>query len=145
MVNVTDEALVMQVVTCYFPRWSLGIEDMEEDDGSTIGGGVGKRGGAVKGEKNTGTRTIHIYNNYVGRAKETRASRFADLWDKKLKEEADAQHVLESMEKERIVGQDQENDTPVMKTGFDMDLHDGRFGGETEEDGDATVVTATAV
>ena len=31
MVNITDEALVMQVVKYYFPRWDKGEEVQEEE------------------------------------------------------------------------------------------------------------------
>ena len=82
MVNPTDEALIMQVVTCYFPRWDSG-QEMDEEDSA----------GAKKGEKNTGARTMKIYYNYMAKFKDARKSRFVGLWDKKLREEAINQHL----------------------------------------------------
>ena len=73
MVNPTDEALIMQVVSYYFPRWDDGID--EED-----------LAGAKKGEKNTCARTMKLYYNYMKKFKETRSSEFAGRWDKKLRE-----------------------------------------------------------
>jgi hypothetical protein len=141
MVNPTDEALVMQVVNCYFPRWALGIETVD-DDGETIVGGTGKRsGGAVKGEKNTGSRTIEIFSEYVAKFKSARQSEFAELWDRKLQEQAINHHVLEILEKEKVIEEEREPETAVRQDNFDVDLIDGCFGGDMEEDEVATVIT----
>ena len=65
MVNVSDEALVMQVVKYYFPRWDK-LEDMVEEDDGTGGGGVGKQVcGPKRGERNTGSRTIKHSTNML--------------------------------------------------------------------------------
>ena len=146
MVNTTDEALVMQVVTCYFPRWALG-KDVEDDDDETHGGGVGKRsGGAQKGEKNTGSRTIHIFANYNKKFKEARNSKFSDEWDKKLQKEAINQHILETIEKDKDVEHKNEDESPIVRSGFDVDMVNGCFDEYLEDDGvEETGTTVTPV
>ena len=59
--------------------------------------------------------------------------------------EAIAQHVLELIEKEKAVEQEKENESPIQKSGFDMDLNDGGFDGDMDDNELATVVTATEV
>ena len=141
MVNVTDEALVMQVVTFYFPRWAAGKE-MGEDDGETLGGGEGKQiGGPQKGETNTATRTIQTFARYCGTFKEARNSRFAAAWDMKLKEEAIKQNALEEIEKERKLVKDTGDGSPIMSKGFDMDIIDGCFDEEMVDDEQVETVT----
>jgi hypothetical protein len=145
MVNVTDEALVMQVVTYYFPRWTLGIETLEED-GETVVSGVGKRGGgAVKGERNTGAKTVQIFSEYVAKFKKTRQSKFAELWDKKLQDAALKQHVLELLEKEKEMERENESESAVEKNSFDVDLVEGCFDGVMEDDEMATVITSEEI
>jgi hypothetical protein len=142
LVNITDEALVMQVVTNYFPRWTLGIETLDEE-GETIVVGAGKRiGGAVKGEKNTGSRTMEVYSNYAAKFKKTRNTEYTELWDKKLREAAIKQNILEVMEKEAIAEGEREPGSAVEKDNFDVDLMNGCFDGDVEEDEVGTVVTA---
>jgi hypothetical protein len=145
MVNTTDEALVMQVVTCYFPRWALG-EEVDDDD-ETHGGGVGKRsGGAKKGEKNTGSRTIHIFAKYNKKFKEARNSKFSGKWDEKLQNEAINQHELETIEKEKNVEHEKEDESPIVNGGFDVDMINGCFDNYLEDDGvEETGTTVTPV
>ena len=145
MVNVTDEASVMQVVNCYFPRWVLG-KDMEDEDDEASGVGVGKlRAGAKKGERNTGAKTIGIYSKYLRKFKEARTSKFAILWDKKLQEEAIKQHLLEVIEKDKMKEATSTDKQVSAGVGFDLDICNGCFdvGGmeEYEETDTATVVT----
>jgi hypothetical protein len=144
LVNISDEALVMLVVSGYFPRWALGVEDNDDDENA--GGGVGKRQcGAVKGEKNTGTRTIDVFRGYAAKCQKAQSSQYAALWDERLKEQAIDQHVQELMEKEKVREQDEENDSPVVNSGFDMDLNDGCFDGDMENSDTLSQVTPSEI
>ena len=59
MVNITDEALVMQVVKYYFPRWDKGEEvlgeERSEDSNDLDSNDIGSKcsGGAEKGKRMT--------------------------------------------------------------------------------------------
>ena len=59
VVNVTDEALVMQVVRYYFPRWDKGEVSVDEDESEeSTEAGSKRSGGAEKGERLTCSRTV---------------------------------------------------------------------------------------
>jgi hypothetical protein len=61
-VNISDEALVLQVVKYYFPRWDSGEEIGEEDDSEeSKRGGSKQSGGEAKGERVTCSRTAATF------------------------------------------------------------------------------------
>ena len=88
---------------------------------------------AIKGGRNTGYQTIHVYYEYCAKFKEARNSNFAILWDNKLKQEAIKQHLLENTEKEKNVAQEENSKCAIVGTGFGMDLCDGVFDGDMGE------------
>jgi hypothetical protein len=48
---------------------------------------------------------------------------------------------LEILEKEKVIEEEREPETAVRQDNFDVDLIDGCFGGDMEEDEVATVIT----
>ena len=133
MVNVTDEALVMQVVKFYFPRWDKG-EDVLEEEGSQDSNDVGSKQscGAEKGERLTCSRTARTFYDYCRKVKAARDSDFTVLWDTKLQSEAIQKDREDMDEKERNRRDEdfgKENSAGNEAAVFDADLINGCFGG----------------
>ena len=129
MVNATDEALVMLVAKCYFPRWDKG-EEMGKDDGSEEGT-VGSKhsGGAEKGERLTCSRTARTFYDYCRKVSAARQSPFKEMWDARLQGEVikqlqDEMEHEDKREKEagKITGK-------VGGDSNDADMMNGCFGG----------------
>ena len=140
--NVTDEALVMQVVLCYFPRWNseYGLVQRNSDK---VGGGVGRQiGGAKKGRRQTGCRTMDFYEEYCAKFQKVKTSRLGELWDTRLQEEAINQHQREMEENIKSDDREQGCTMPIHSTGFAMDICNGCFDGEIEESDETIEGTA---
>ena len=145
MVNISDEALVMQVVMYYFPRWK-NQQIVEEDDGECSEIRGGKRiCGPKRGERNTGSTTVKTFYEYLKKFKNTRDSEYKGVWDKKLQDVANAQHRLELCEKERLLGDEMgDESTDNINTNFDLDFCDGCFDGDIgNDDGQETQTVVT--
>ena len=102
MVNVSDEALVMQVVRYYFPRWDKGevvVEEKEIEDSSEIGSR--HSGGAEKGERLTCSRTSSAFYDYCRKVKAARESLFRTKWDEPLQGVALERHKEEMEDEEK--------------------------------------------
>ena len=97
MVNVSDEALVMQVVKYYFPCWDKG-EEVVEENGSEESSEIGSRhsGGAEKGERFTCSRTLSVFYDFCRKVKAARESWFKTNWDERLHGEAIKWHKEET-------------------------------------------------
>ena len=93
MVNVTDEALVMQVVQNYSPRWDKG-EEIGEEDRSDESSEIGSKrsSGQEKWEILTCAKTASSFYDYCRKVKAARESLFRTKWDEKLQGEAIKQH-----------------------------------------------------
>lgn len=119
MTTASDEALVLQVVKHYFPRWEKeaalrgqdngrGSEDVDEGssnyDASTIRDSRGNRKGAQKGERNTCVRTKAVFYGYYAKVKQCRVSLHKDAWD-----QATRQVAIERYKKELKGGEDGES------------------------------------
>jgi hypothetical protein len=144
MVNPTDEALVMQVVRFYFPRWDKG-EEVVEEDGSEESSELSSKhsGGAEKGEKLTCSRTASAFYDYCRKVQTARESSFRAKWDEKLRGEAIKRHKEELEEEERIENESgKENKADEVSTTFDADMMNGCWGGIYEDD---ELPTATTV
>lgn len=138
MVNITDEALVMQVAKFYFPRWDKGEEVLEGEgseesndaDSTCIGSKHG--GGAKKGETSTCSRTTRVFYDYCRKVITARESSFCAMWDERLKGEAIRQDKAEMDEEERRRqledGEKEINAGNVHKV-FDADMMNGYWGG----------------
>ena len=133
VVNITDEALVMQVVKFYFPRWDKG-EDVLDEEGSGDSNDVSSKqgGGAEKGEKLTCARTASTFYEYCGKVKAARASSFKEMWDTKLQGAA-IKKDREDMDEEdrRLREEDVDKDIRAGSEAhvYDADLINGCFGG----------------
>jgi hypothetical protein len=133
MVNVSDEALVMQVVKYYFPRWDKG-EEVVEENGSEESSEIGSRhsGGAEKGERLTCSRTSSAFYDYCRKVKDARESPFRTKWDEKLQGVAIRRHK-EEMEDEEIKKREdatsKESNAENGRRIFDADMVNGCWGG----------------
>jgi hypothetical protein len=105
-VNITDEALIMQVVKHYVPKWDK-LVSAEGENSSFAGGEEGGRsedgknkraGGAVKGDINTCVKQKACYYEYCIKVQQARSSKFSEKWDVRLKEEA-LKRMMEQEEK----------------------------------------------
>ena len=131
LVNISDEALVMQVVKFYFPRWDRGEEEVEDDEseeGSTIGSK--HSGGAEKGERLTCSRTASAFYGYCRKVKAARESSFKTKWNEKLQGEVIKQHkkVMEEERRKREERDDnaeKENDGGIGSEMLDADMVNG--------------------
>ena len=131
MVNVTDEALVMQIVRLYFPRWDKGEDTGDEIDSEKTHESSSKRsGGAEKGQRLTCSRTARTFYDYCRKVNETRESTFKVMWDERLKCEAIKQHQAE-MDEENRSREENGSDNIVDGTSsvFDADVMNGYWGG----------------
>jgi hypothetical protein len=151
MVNETDEALVMQVVRYYFPRWDKGEkvagEDGSEESNDAESTDVGSKhsGGAEKGERLTCTRTAMAFYDYVRKVKTARASPYRAMWDKKLQIEAirrDKEDLDKEERKRQIEEGEKENEAADIRTVFNADIMNGCWGGNYGAD---ELPTTTAV
>ena len=52
---------------------------------------------------------------------------------------------MELMEKEKVREQEKENDSPVVNSGFDMDLNDGCFDGDMDNSDTLSQVTPSEI
>ncbi len=88
MVNVTDEALVMQVVQNYLPRWDKG-EEIGDKDRSKESSEIGSKrsSGQEKGEILTCAKTASSFYEYCRKVKAVRESSFSAKWDEKLQKD----------------------------------------------------------
>ena len=106
VVNITDEALVMQIVKHYVPKWcKAGAEEMSSEGSSVAGDSGGKsedgrqkRGGAVKGDTMTCVKQKACFYEYCIKVKQARSSPNSAKWDLRLKEEA-IKRMMEQEEK----------------------------------------------
>jgi hypothetical protein len=132
MVSESDEALVMQVVKFYFPRWDKG-EDVVEDEGSEEGTEAGSKhsGGAERGERLTCSRTTSSLYEYIRRFRAARNSPYSQKWDERLQAETIRDHREKQDDEE--TRQREENDDAVGTT-FDADVMNGTWDGMFEED-----------
>ena len=132
MVNMTDEALVLQVVRYYFPRWDKGEEIGDEDESGVSKDTSSKQsGGAAKGETLTCSKTAEKFYNYVNMVRETRGSTFKVMWDERLRGEAVKRHSEEMDEERQRMEEniDQENEVNNVATAFYNDIMNGCWGG----------------
>jgi hypothetical protein len=132
MVNVTDEALVMQVVRNYFPRWDKG-EEIGDEDKSEESSEIGSKrsSGQEKGEILTCAKTASSFYEYCRKVKAARESSFSAKWDEKLQREAIKEHREEMEDEEKRKREDgsTENDAENKKRNFDSDIMNGCWGG----------------
>jgi hypothetical protein len=131
LVNITDEALVMQIVKLYFPRWDKG-EDLGDEDDSEETNEMGSKhsGGAAKGERLTCARTAKIFYVYCKKIKTVRESSFKTMWDERLKAEAIIQHQREMDEERRKKEESRKEDIEEDISGeFEADIINGYWGG----------------
>ena len=132
MVNVTDEAFVMQVVRYYFPCWDKG-EEVVEEDGSEESSKVGSNhsGGAEKGEILTCSRTASAFYDYCRKVKAARESSFRTKWDERLQGVAIKRHKEEMEDEEKRKHEDgtrKENNAENGRRVFDADIENGCWG-----------------
>ena len=125
MVSESDEALVMQVVKFYFPRWDKG-EDMVEEEGSEDGTEASSKhsGGAKMGERLTCSRTTSSFYEYIRKFKATRNSPYKEKWDERLQAETIRDHREKQDDEE--TRQREENDN-AEKVAFDGDVMNGTW------------------
>ena len=133
MFNVTDEALVMQVVQCCFPRWDKGEEVGEEDRSEESSESGSKHGGgAEKGEILTCAKTASSFYDYCRKVKAARESSFRTKWDERLQGEAIKWHreeMKDEEEKKQEDGTSKEDDAENWGRAFDADIENGSWGG----------------
>jgi hypothetical protein len=133
LVNITVEALVMQIVKFYFPRWDKGEglgEEEKSEDSSDIGSK--RSGGAEKGERLTCTRTAIDFYDYCEKIKNARESSFKAKWDERLQGEVMERHKKEMDEKKRKRDGDgigKENSAGNVRTALSVDFMNGCWGG----------------
>ena len=134
MVNESDEALVMQVVKFYFPRWDKG-EEMVEEEGSEEGTEAGSKhsGGAERGERLTCSRTTSSLYEYIRKFRAARNSPYKDKWDERLQVETIRDH-REQQDDEETRQREENGSAEKVGTAFDADVMNGTWDDVFEED-----------
>jgi hypothetical protein len=108
-VTPSDEAFVWQVMTYYYPSWEEEERDREGGQGndSTDGSSsIEKKNGPRKGFKQTASKTIHKYKEYICKMGRSRSGPNANMWSDNLKRAA--QEI--KREKEKVTREIEELD-----------------------------------